>query len=321
MKKSFLNETLLADFQKRGGNPAFLDFLEQARHLGYYGRTYALPTDKDLGRIKNLARTLKRELEDHLPDCLPTKNSFDPVQKLPDGALYYAKLDEWFKNEPEENALTWLIETVEERRIAYKQLREPPSGGGRPVRPGDVYYWLAALIPYTCFVSRSHRPDWVWINQWMSEMTEWGVADARVRWRKVIQRKGAGQQGAPRQLLDALLFGSYAFIGFERISSAAYISTLTGTWRDVISPTAAANKKQRAIWSEPFDARERAYLKYVYRYLPVFRGRFDFETRMRFGEELKSTSRNLKPLTDWEINPAWSASRIASARGRARGPQ
>ncbi|MEK7389669.1 MAG: hypothetical protein AAB036_08220 [Elusimicrobiota bacterium] len=142
---------------------------------------------------------------------------------------------------------------------------------GAPIKRSELYFWLAALVPYTLHVTRD-EPRWGWIGQWICELTGKDLEKPQTYWDKVIQPKVQGKI-LVLEIKSALHDGAMAYREWLQLRKPRRPS-----WKQyVFSPSGAAPRQEllkhvelrRKIWSRRPSEEERRYDQTASRCLPI----------------------------------------------------
>ena len=141
---------------------------------------------------------------------------------------------------------------------------------GAPITRSELYFWLAALVPYTLHVAGESR--WVWIGQWICELTGDDLEKPQTYWDKVIQPKVRGKI-LVLEIKSALHDGAMAYREWLQLRKPRRPS-----WKQyVFSPAGAVPRQEmlkhvelrRKIWSRKPTEEERRYDQVASRCLPI----------------------------------------------------
>lgn len=244
-----------------------------------------MPSKTEFESAKGAALRLKKYLENHL-------------------SLYYQDALRYIENEIDANEADRRAFSRKGQRSLSKRVKptDSPQRGMEKSdpygpHPSYAYYWFSALVPYTAFISG--KPNWKWIGEWVTETTGLYFAEPATYWTQGIYRRAQVGGGADPKLLHALVYGSYAYVGYLRDNSPAYQKTWTHTMRD-INPDVETLEKQLAPWITPFTSKEKKYLRCAYEYVPILServsgdGKEALENRKYMGEMMRGYP-DLKP--------------------------
>ncbi len=157
-----------------------------------------------------------------------------------------------------------------ELRSIAESIAKLRSFRGPPITRSELYFWLAALVPYTLHVTG--EPRWVWIGEWICQLTGKDIEKPQTYWDKVIQPKVRGKI-LVLEIKSALHDGAMAYREWLQLRKPRRPS-----WKQYVFSSSGATPRQellkhvelrRKIWSRRPTEDERRYDQVAGRCFPI----------------------------------------------------
>jgi len=146
---------------------------------------------------------------------------------------------------------------------------------GAPIRRYELYFWFAALVPYTLFATG--RVRWDWIGRWIDLVAV--TDDDRILekpqhyWNKVVQSKAQGN-GLSLQMRSIFMSGTNAYRQWLREGKPKFPKQVKSPAPPLKITDVSKLKKRLAMWKLAPSKDERRYVEAVIRMLPALREQF-----------------------------------------------